>query len=146
HGVDPKVDGLSSAAFVLWYLGYPEQALQRSREALTLAQGLSHPFNLGLALIMASFLHQLRQERQEAQERAEGAIALSTEQGFVEWLGAGSLLRGWVLAEQGQGEEGIAQMRQSLAAIQANGIELGRATSLAPLAEAYGKAGQAQAG
>ena len=27
----------------LWLLGYPDQALQRSHEALTLAQELAHP-------------------------------------------------------------------------------------------------------
>jgi hypothetical protein len=34
------------ATGALWRLGYPEQALQRSHEALTLACELSHPFSL----------------------------------------------------------------------------------------------------
>jgi class 3 adenylate cyclase/predicted ATPase len=146
YGLDPGVDCLSIDAFVLWHLGHPEQALKRSHEALTLAQGLSHPFSLGLALVMAGLLHQLRRERQAAQERAEAALTLATEQGFAEWLGAGSLLRGWALAEQGHREEGIAQMRQGLAALQAIGAEIGRASGLAQLAEAYGKEGQAEEG
>jgi predicted ATPase len=146
YGLDPGVCCLSIGAFVPWYLGYPEQALKRSREALTLAQELSHPFSLGLALVMAGFLHQLRREGQAAQERAEAAMTLSTEQGFAEWLGGGSVLRGWALAEQGQREEGIAQMRQGLAAYQAIGIEVIRAANLCLLAEAYGKAGQAEEG
>jgi predicted ATPase len=146
HGVDPGVDCLSSAAFVLWYLGHPEQALKRSHEALTIAQGLSHPFSLGLALVMAGLLHQLRREGQAAQERAEAAMTLATEQGFAEWLGAGSVLRGWVLVEQGQGEEGIAQMRHGLTAFQAVGIEVIRTIILSHQAEAYGKAGQAEEG
>ncbi len=29
--------------WTLWLLGYPDQALQRSHEALTLAQELAHP-------------------------------------------------------------------------------------------------------
>ena len=33
----------------LWWLGYPDQALQRSHEALTLAQELAHPFSLAFA-------------------------------------------------------------------------------------------------
>ena len=73
---------------------------------------------------MAALLHQLRREGQAAQERAEAAIALSTEQGFRNWLAMGLILRGWALAEQGQGEEGIAQMRQGLAALRAIGAEL----------------------
>jgi hypothetical protein len=34
----------------LWYLGYPDQALQMGQQALTLAQDLSHPFSLAFAL------------------------------------------------------------------------------------------------
>ncbi len=33
-------------SWTLWFLGYPDQALKRSHEALTLAQGLSHPYSL----------------------------------------------------------------------------------------------------
>ena len=69
---------LSFAALALWFLGYPDQALKRSHEALTLAQELSHPFSLALALDWAAWLHQFRREGQAAQERAEAAIALST--------------------------------------------------------------------
>ena len=43
---------LSYAAWTLWHLGYPDQALKRSQEALTLAQELSHPFSLAFALYM----------------------------------------------------------------------------------------------
>ena len=35
-------------------LGYPDQALKRIQEALTLAQELSHPFSLALALFFAA--------------------------------------------------------------------------------------------
>ena len=59
---------------------------------------------------------------------------------------SGTILRGWALAEQGQGEEGIAQMRQGLAACRATGAELDRPYFLALLAEAYGKVGQAEEG
>ena len=46
----PGCPALSNAASALWYLGYPDQALKRSHEALTLAQELSHPFSLAFAL------------------------------------------------------------------------------------------------
>ena len=73
-------------------------------------------------------------------------ITLSGEQGFPFWLACGTILRGWALAEQGQGEEGIAQMRQGLAAQQATGAEMYRPYCLALLAEAYGKVGQPEEG
>jgi len=73
-------------------------------------------------------------------------IALSSEQGFAFWVAWGTILQGWALAEQGQGEEGIAQMRQGLAAWQAMEAEFARPYFLALLAETSGKVGQAEAG
>ena len=51
-GQDPGVACQSYACLALWFLGYPDQALKRSQEALTLAQELSHPFSLAFALIV----------------------------------------------------------------------------------------------
>jgi predicted ATPase len=71
---------------------------------------------------------------------------LSREQGFPHWLVFGTILQGRVLAEQGQGEEGIAQIHQSLAAYRATGSEMLRPYYLALLAEVYGKVGQTEEG
>jgi predicted ATPase len=111
-----------------------------------LAQELSHPFSLAFALNGATRLYLFRREWQAAQEQAEAAITLSTEQGFAYWLAAATFRRGGALAEQGQEEEGIAQMRQGLAALRATGAELWRPNYLSMLAEAYGKMGQAEEG
>jgi predicted ATPase len=54
-------------------------------------------------------------------EHAEAAVALSTEQGFPVWTALGTSLRGWALAMQGQGEEGMAQVRQGIAGCRATG-------------------------
>ena len=137
---------LSFAAWVLWVLGYPDQALKKIHAALSLARDLSHPFTFVIALHHASILHHLRREAQAAQERAETEIALCTEQGFAVFLAGGSMYRGWALVEQGQGKEGIAQIHQALIAWQATGTEMGRPHFLALLAEAYGKVGEAEQG
>jgi predicted ATPase len=72
--------------------------------------------------------------------------ALAREQGFAQPLSAGTILRGWALAMQGQGEEGLAQMRQGLAARQATGSERTWLFYLAMLAEAYQRLRQAEMG
>ena len=108
YGQDPGVTCLCRVALVLCYLGYPDQALKRSQEALTLAQELSHPFSLAYALAFAAVLHQSHWEWQAAQEWAEAVITLSADQGFPYWLAYGTIVRGSALAEQGQVEEGIA--------------------------------------
>jgi predicted ATPase len=141
-GHDPGVCCLSHGAWSLWLLGYPDQALQSTREALTLAHALAHPASLANALRFATTLHQFRREQQAAQERAEALLALATEQGFAQQVALATIVRGWALAAQGQGTEGTAQMRQGLTAHRATGAEQSRPYNLALLAEAYGSIGQ----
>ena len=143
---DPGVACLSYMAWALWLLGYPEQALQRSHEALSLAHDVSHPFSLAYALDFAAVLHQLRREGQADQERAEAVIALSTEQGFPQFLAMGTIFRGWALAQQGHEAEGLSQIHEGLATWQAMGVELWRSHFLALLAAAYGKDEQVENG
>ena len=145
-GHDPGVVCLLYISWVLWFLGCPDQALKRTQEALTLAQEMSRPYNIAFALNWAATLHQFRREAKLTQERAEAAIALSTEQRFPQWVGMGSLLRGKALAEQGEGKEGIALMRQVIARVRAVGTEVMVPHFLALLAEAYGREGQAEEG
>jgi predicted ATPase len=73
-------------------------------------------------------------------------LALSQDQGFQSWLGLGTALHGWALAMQGQGQEGIAQLRQGMAIWQGMGAEQILPFFLALLAEAYGKQGQTEDG
>jgi class 3 adenylate cyclase/predicted ATPase len=146
YGLDLGVWCLSYVAWPLWQLGYPDQALTRSNEAITLAQELSHPYSLAAALDYAAFVHCYRREGHAAQERAEAGMALANEKGFPLYVALGMFMRGWALAVQGQGEEGIAQLHQGLAAFRAVGLELGRSWHLALLAEAYGEVGQTAAG
>src|SRR5262249_60276941 len=50
YGQDPGVACRAYAALTLWWLGYPDQALHRSHEALALAQEVAHPLSLAMAL------------------------------------------------------------------------------------------------
>src|SRR5262245_41021051 len=81
-GIEPGVFGLIYAALVLWHLGYPAQALQKSNAARTLGQELSYPYSLAGAWVYAALLHQLRRERALTQEWAEAGITLTREHGF----------------------------------------------------------------
>jgi len=146
YGFDPKVICLSHIGHVLWVLGYPDQALKRSVEAVTLAQGLAHTPSLAQALNYAAMLHYLRQEEQKTQERSEALVALCSEHGFRYWLALGTTWNSWAQTKRGQTEEGLVQMRQGIAASRATGAELAVPFSRALLADAYGRAGYAEEG
>ena len=142
YGQDPGVASLSHGAWILWYLGYPDQALKMAREAKDLGEESSHPFSLGFALCYVAGIHQFCRDRQRVEKLAEAAIRLSTEQGFALWLAMATVLRGWALANRGQSEAGIAHMRQGLADYQAIPQNLHQPYLMALLAEAYGQVGQ----
>jgi class 3 adenylate cyclase/predicted ATPase len=146
YGHDPVVHSLSILAFVLWVLGYTERAVQQSDEALTFAQGLSHPFSLAFALYVKVQVHQLRRETNIVQEQAEMLITVSTENGFPVWAAIGNMLLGWAMVERGEGQAEIARIAEGIAAYQTTGAKLSSAWWLGLLAEAYGKLGKTEAG
>jgi hypothetical protein len=124
------------AAWTLWCLGYPAQALRRSQEALALAQTLAHPYSLALAQHYAAFLYYQRREPSMVQAQAEALIAPGTVPGFPLWVGA----------MQGRDEASLAHMHQSLAAVMATGQTVSQPLCLVLLAEAAEHVGQIAAG
>ena len=126
----------SYSALTLFSLGYPEQALERSREALQLARDLEQPFSLAFALYIGSFLHKYRREPEAMLAYAEEGVALCREQNFALWLGGATAQRGWALVELGHIEEGANEIRQGMEAWLATGAEVARPYFLALLADA----------
>jgi predicted ATPase len=123
-GYDPGVACRVGAATTLWLLGYPAQALAHVHNALTLAHELAHPYSLACARWWAALISQFRRDVPAVHEQVEACVALSTEQVFPYWAAVGVSLRGWALAMQGQSEEGMAQVRQGIAALRATGAAL----------------------
>ena len=109
---DPGAFCLSFESWVLWLLGYPERALERSQAALTLARRLSHPHDQAAHGFFAAVLHQFRREFHLTQRQAEAVIVLAHEPPV--WVPYANIVRGWALAMQGQWEEGIAQIQRGL--------------------------------
>jgi predicted ATPase/tRNA A-37 threonylcarbamoyl transferase component Bud32 len=145
-GHDPGVCCLAHAAWSLWLLGYPEQALRRSQETLALARELSHPTTLAHAHQMIGVFHHFLRDGAATKELADALIGLSAGQGLPTYWAGGSILRGWALAEGGHTEEGIAHICQGLAAWATNPRFYWRISCLPLLAQAHGRGGKALEG
>jgi predicted ATPase len=145
-GQDPKVTSLAFGAVALWLLGYPDQALERSREAVALGAELGHPTTRALALYFDSMLRQYCRDASAVQDSAEATTAIGTEHGLSLWLANGMIMGGWALAEKGACAVGIAQIRQGLTAWVATGAETHRTYFLGLLAEALDRGGQIEEG
>jgi predicted ATPase len=102
--------------------------------------------SLVFALLWAAFVHLCRREVSAVHELARAAITLATEQGFRQRLAHATVLHGWALARQGQGEVGRAAIRQGLTASMATGSMLLQPYGLGLLAETYEAGGHPDEG
>jgi adenylate cyclase len=142
YGHDPAVVCLSYLATVLWILGYPDRALQSSRNALVLAREIAYAPSLALAIYFTGMIHNWRGEWNPGLQHAREAVRFATQHGLPFWVGLARCGLGWILARQGRYEEGIAHLREGLAMSPATGARLGVSHRLAALAEAHCEMGQ----
>ena len=141
------VTALTYQSWVLWFLGYPDQASERSEAATALARELDHTWTLAYASSIAgAAFHLFRREGQASQEHVEAVMRVSSDAGLAVWQSEGMCYRGWQQIVVGQVVEGIAQLRQGLAAMHTVGTARHRTSFLAALAEGYAKAGQSRQG
>jgi adenylate cyclase len=140
-GVTPR----TSLARVLWPLGYADQALQRSQEALTLARQGDHMPTLAYTEYFVGLVCQCRRDVAATLAHTEALLAVAAEHRLALRAEQGRLLQGWALAMQGEAAAGVAHLRHALVSPDL-GPESLRSYWLAVLAEAYGRAEQPQAG
>ncbi len=146
YEADPWLGCLGALSMTLWFLGYPDQALQRSTEALAQAHELSHPYSLARVLVDAAYLHWFCREWSRLRERAEALRALAAAHGFAELYARATYRYGLALVKHGQVAEGLAQFHESMDALQ--GMQSGdaQALRLTQLAELYRYTGQPDTG
>jgi predicted ATPase len=143
RGSDAGVSSLAYDACCLWCLGYPEQALKRSQEALALARELDHVFSLADVLCIGGCLfNRMRRDAQALKDDAEELMRLSKGMGFSNFSGTGTCYWGEALTRLGQVQEGMAQMREGMAARQSIGTRCYSSGILGALAEAQARVGQ----
>ncbi|MCR4405553.1 MAG: AAA family ATPase [Anaerolineae bacterium] len=146
RGSDVGPSALAYAACCSWCLGYPNQALNRSQEALALARELGHPFSLADVLFYAGCMfNEMRRDAQAFKNNAEELMQIAHEK-VPGWLGQGTRFWGKALAMLGQVQEGMVQIRQGMAIDQSVGIRLYLSETLGSLAEAQAKTGHPEEG
>jgi tetratricopeptide (TPR) repeat protein len=146
YSIDPGISALSQLSWTLLVLGYPNQALKRSKQALTLAQKQSHPMSLAFAQMLACFCSWRCGDTQTLSDLARACIDLSTEHGLSFLLACGFMAQGLALEAQGRVEEGVEWIHQGIANYRATGSREGDSAHLAWLAGAHLKIGQIERG
>ncbi|MFN2286551.1 MAG: BTAD domain-containing putative transcriptional regulator, partial [Anaerolineae bacterium] len=145
-GWDPAVMALSVGLYSLWYLGYPDQALQKSQQGLSIAQELEHPFALEFMLGFKVRLHRWRHEVADVQPIIEAELKLWHEH-KIELAKAGAMMeKAWTLSEQGHPDEAIPMFEKGLSVWHKIGMCNHQTEWLGVLAEMYAKAGRPEQG
>ena len=140
-----SVTGIARA-WNTWFMGYPDRALERVRVATDLAKSSGSRVELETVHNIAKYTFQLRGEFAQMRERAETALALSTESGTVTRRAFCEIYLGWADAMGGDLEGGIARMRHHLSEHRAAGSELLSEHFLALIATAVGRTGRVDEG
>lgn len=144
-GVDPGAAGLIWCAMYAWIAGYPDQGVEFQRRSLALAESLDHPYSLCIVLVLGAWFYVQMRDAGAARELDDRCIRLSVAQGFALYTN-GSNARGWILAQEGQLEEGIRLFREDMAVDDAMGFTAYRAHRLWVLADLCLLAGRLQEG
>jgi tetratricopeptide (TPR) repeat protein len=142
---DARPLNLVQCALARWILGYPEQAAELSRQASNMARSDGDIALISIVVQFSGWLHQWSGDVAMTMRDAEELLKLSDARGSSFFSAIATTLRGWALAKEGRPDEGLLEMRQALAAAAEAGWS-SRTCELGPLAEIYGKSGEAAIG
>ena len=111
---DPKISALPYMAVILWILGYPQQARRWSVEALQYAKVLNQAtLTAHVRVYGGAGLDELLRDTTAVREHADAIIGLADQHNLHYFRLSGLILRGWVMAQEGEFNRGVTLMRQS---------------------------------
>lgn len=115
---DPGMTLLSYSAPLLWGIGYPEQAVQRIRQAEKISSARKHPFSEAVRLYFATVIYQYRGEVEKVNAYATRLLKVCQEHGFAVWEAGATVMKGWALAMEDTHccEKGVAMIRKGITA------------------------------
>jgi predicted ATPase/class 3 adenylate cyclase len=117
-GNNPGIVCYTTSAFFLFWLGFPDQAVNRADRAIELVTELNHPFTMAYALFHTGSLHMWRGEMELAKERAKAMLEVAEEHGFQIWVSLATMLLGAAEMVLGVAEVGLEKIEQGFALYQ----------------------------
>lgn len=118
-----------------WLLGYPDQAMVSSGEAIAIGDRVRHDYSRSRALYVKSILHAFRREWAMVEECANVSITLALERGLGMMVAVSRIMLTAARAMREPGEERVAELREAIAAYRATGTRLQSTYHLTLLAE-----------
>lgn len=113
-GHDVGVMAYAHLALTQWHLGKPDQAKQTAKAGIDLARKLGMPHNIAIALTFAAITARYLEDREWLEQLITELLPYADQHGFPLWLADAMVLKGWLLAESGQLQQGIDLTRQGI--------------------------------
>jgi class 3 adenylate cyclase/predicted ATPase len=129
---------------ILFCLGYPDKALERSSAAIAETRRLAHPPSVAGNLAYGIRLRLLVGDIAALAEWVDQLLTVVTEQGFPHWRTMETICRGWIKVKNGDVTDGISLLRTGGAASRLTGAW--RPHNIALLAASCEIAGQVEEG
>ena len=125
----------------LWFLGYPDRALERMNSATATDNHRSKSL-IGDLHGFAAYICELRRETRQMRARAEARLAIATASGLFTGRALSEIYLGWADVLEGDLEGGIARMRTHMSQLKTGGSEYITDRGLTFVATALGRAGR----
>jgi predicted ATPase len=146
YGEDPGMDAIIWRIWVLWFKGFPEQALSKSRETLEITKRGSDLLSTGFALVTLAAIFCFDGDTRSAQELAQATIDFSTEKDTPVYRIFGTVIKGSSLIGSENPDESLKQLQLGLSEWKAAGIGLMVPFVLALVAQGHGRCGNLEEG
>lgn len=129
-------------AHALWFLGYPQQALERCEQGIRAAQEYAQPFNHALTITYLATLQEMRADPLTFQMQAEAAESLAREFQVRYYLAWATILLEFARATTQPNPENLTRLRDSIHAFKKTGARIRLPYYRSLLARAYHNAGR----
>ena len=136
--IDPGVNSLLHLSWVLWILGYPDQAVGTSEKAIATARRLSQPFALAMALFFACATRACCGQRASVRLLLDELATLTSEHKMGYLGSCARVLEAQELIAEGHCVEGLQQVKRAFSEFHAQeaGVGLPWAMSISAAAHA----------
>jgi predicted ATPase len=147
YGHDEVVIERAYLSWVLWLLGFPDQAVEWSRAAAARGSEIKHTNSKAIALCLGLAMpQQFLRNPVAVREYSQSALEYSNEMKLSLLHALGEILAGWSRVELQRAEDGLVQMYNGFAEFRATGSGFHVPYLLGRLAEAQAKLGQIEEG
>jgi tetratricopeptide (TPR) repeat protein len=115
YGDDPAVGAHRCGGVAAWMLGHPDRARDHAHLACAIAADLGYPTELAQAASFATAIHVMCRDVERASASGDVLAKVADEYDLPVFASIGRIFGGWVIAQRGEPERGVAAMRDGLA-------------------------------